>query len=68
MPDYFEFKENDISLTSVWTLLPSLPLEYWHPNALGKTGSRLGTPVAMDSLTMKMEQVSYAYISAEVDA
>ncbi|KAL2246269.1 UNVERIFIED_CONTAM: hypothetical protein Sindi_2895100 [Sesamum indicum] len=33
-----------------------------------KIGSRLGTPIAMDSLTMKMEQVSYARILVEVDA
>ncbi|KAL0287459.1 UNVERIFIED_CONTAM: hypothetical protein Sangu_2690100 [Sesamum angustifolium] len=68
MPDCFEFKEDDISLTPVWATLPSLPLECWHPNALGKIGSRLGTPIAMDSLTMKMERVSYARILVEVDA
>ncbi|KAL2224952.1 UNVERIFIED_CONTAM: hypothetical protein Sindi_2952000 [Sesamum indicum] len=62
MPDCFEFKEDDISLTPVWATLPSLPLECWHPNALGKIGSRVGSPIAMDSLTMKMERVSYARI------
>ncbi|KAK4403201.1 hypothetical protein Sango_1060800 [Sesamum angolense] len=35
MPDCFEFKEDDISLTPVWAILPSLPLECWHPNARG---------------------------------
>ncbi|KAL0420291.1 UNVERIFIED_CONTAM: hypothetical protein Slati_3052000 [Sesamum latifolium] len=68
MPDCFEFKEDDISSTPVWAILPSLPLECWHPNALGKIGSRLGTPIAMDSLTMTMERVSYARILVEVDA
>ncbi|KAL0288306.1 UNVERIFIED_CONTAM: hypothetical protein Sangu_2665000 [Sesamum angustifolium] len=68
MPGCFEFKEDDISLTPVWATLPSLPLECWHPNALGKIGSRLGTPIAMDALTMKMERVSYARILVEVDA
>ncbi|KAK4411705.1 hypothetical protein Sango_0243500 [Sesamum angolense] len=68
MLDCFEFKEDDISLTPVWATLLSLPLECWHPNALGKIGSRLGTPIAMDSLTMKMERVSYARILVEVDA
>ncbi|KAK4400031.1 hypothetical protein Sango_1109200 [Sesamum angolense] len=68
MPDCFEFKEDDISLTPVWATLPSLPFECWHPNALGKIGSHLGTPIAMDSLTMKMERVSYARILVEVDA
>ncbi|KAL0334171.1 UNVERIFIED_CONTAM: hypothetical protein Sangu_1573300 [Sesamum angustifolium] len=68
MPDCFEFKEDNISLTPVWAILPSLPLECWHPNALGKIGSRLGTPIAMDSLTMRMERVSYARILVEVDA
>ena len=68
MPDCFEFKEDDISLTPVWATLPSLPLECWHPNALGKIGSRIGTPIAMDSLTMNMERVSYARILVEVDA
>ncbi|KAL0317540.1 UNVERIFIED_CONTAM: hypothetical protein Sangu_2168300 [Sesamum angustifolium] len=61
-------EEDDISLTPVWAILPSLPLECWHPNALGKIGSRLGTPIAMDSLTMRMERVSYARILVEVDA
>ncbi|KAL0347761.1 UNVERIFIED_CONTAM: hypothetical protein Scaly_1792100 [Sesamum calycinum] len=55
-------------LAEVWAILPSLPLECWHPNALGKIGSRLGTPIAMDSLTMRMERVSYARILVEVDA
>ncbi|KAL0325541.1 UNVERIFIED_CONTAM: hypothetical protein Sradi_5123400 [Sesamum radiatum] len=68
MPDCFEFKEYDISLTPVWAILPSLPLECWHPNGLGKIGSRLGTPIAMDSLTMRMERVSYACILVVVDA
>ncbi|KAL0442036.1 UNVERIFIED_CONTAM: hypothetical protein Sradi_0142500 [Sesamum radiatum] len=68
MPDCFEFKEDDISLTPIWATLSSLPLECWHPNALGKIGSWLGTPIAMDSLTMKMECVSYARILVEVDA
>ncbi|KAK4439076.1 hypothetical protein Salat_0242400 [Sesamum alatum] len=68
MPDCFAFKEDDISLTPVWAILPSLPLECWHPNALSKIGSRLGTPIAMDSLTTKMERVSYALILLEVDA
>ncbi|KAL0406572.1 UNVERIFIED_CONTAM: hypothetical protein Slati_3971100 [Sesamum latifolium] len=63
-----EFQVDDISLTPVWATLPSLPLECWHPNALGKIGSRLGNPIAMDLLTMKMELVSYARILVEVDA
>ncbi|KAK4422622.1 hypothetical protein Salat_1844700 [Sesamum alatum] len=33
MPDCFEFKEDDISLTLVWATLPSLPLECWNPKA-----------------------------------
>ncbi|KAL0285606.1 UNVERIFIED_CONTAM: hypothetical protein Sangu_2772100 [Sesamum angustifolium] len=37
MPDCFEFKEDDISLTPVWATLPSLPLECWHPNASGRS-------------------------------
>ncbi|KAK4428295.1 hypothetical protein Salat_1129100 [Sesamum alatum] len=68
MPDYFEFKEDDMSLTPVWAILPSLPLECWNTNALGKIRSRLGTPIAMDSLTKKMERVSYARILVDVDA
>ncbi|KAL2246110.1 UNVERIFIED_CONTAM: hypothetical protein Sindi_2879200 [Sesamum indicum] len=63
----FEFKEDDISLIPVWATLPSLPLECWHPNALGMIGSRIGNPIAMDSLMMKMEKVSYARILVEVD-
>ncbi|KAK4422065.1 hypothetical protein Salat_2157400 [Sesamum alatum] len=68
MPDCFKFKDDDISVTPVWAIFPSLPLECWHPNALGKIGSRLGTPIAMESLTMSMERVSYARILVEVDA
>ncbi|KAL0392777.1 UNVERIFIED_CONTAM: hypothetical protein Sradi_2500500 [Sesamum radiatum] len=68
MPDCFKFKEDDISLTPIWATLPSLPLECWHTNALGKIDLRLGTPIAIDSLTMKMERVSYARILVEVDA
>ncbi|KAK4422002.1 hypothetical protein Salat_2150900 [Sesamum alatum] len=68
MPDCFEFKEDDICLTPVWATLPSLSLECWNPKALGKIGSRIGTPIAMDSLTRRMERVSYARILVEVDA
>ncbi|KAL0386530.1 UNVERIFIED_CONTAM: hypothetical protein Slati_4596900 [Sesamum latifolium] len=68
MPTCFEFKDDEISSTPVWATLPSLPLECWNPNALGKIGSKLGTPIAMDSLTLKMERLSYARILVEVDA
>ncbi|KAL0430918.1 UNVERIFIED_CONTAM: hypothetical protein Sradi_0717800 [Sesamum radiatum] len=68
MPTCFEFKDDKISSTPVWATLPSLPFECWNPNALGKIGSKLGTPIAMDSLTMKMERLSYARILVEVDA
>ncbi|KAL0286498.1 UNVERIFIED_CONTAM: hypothetical protein Sangu_2730000 [Sesamum angustifolium] len=61
MSDCFEFRMFDSS----WAILPSLPLECWHPNALGKIDFRLGTPIAMDSLTMRMERVSYARILVE---
>ncbi|KAL0378725.1 UNVERIFIED_CONTAM: hypothetical protein Sradi_3178000 [Sesamum radiatum] len=64
----FGFQEDDISLTPVWGTLPSLLLECWNPNALSKIGSRLGNPVAMDSLTMNIERISYARILVEVDA
>ncbi|KAL0458715.1 UNVERIFIED_CONTAM: Retrovirus-related Pol polyprotein from type-1 retrotransposable element R2 [Sesamum latifolium] len=68
MPACFEFKDDEISSTPIWATLPSLPLECWNPNALGKIGSKLGTPIAMDSLTMKMERLSYARVLVEVDA
>ncbi|KAL0446225.1 UNVERIFIED_CONTAM: hypothetical protein Slati_1750400 [Sesamum latifolium] len=68
MPACFGFQEDDISLTPIWATLPSLPLECWNPNALSKIGSRLGNPMAMDSLTMNMERISYARILVEVDA
>ncbi|KAL0427125.1 UNVERIFIED_CONTAM: hypothetical protein Slati_2887300 [Sesamum latifolium] len=65
MPACFDFQEDDISLTPVWATLTSLPLECWNPNALSKIGSRLGNPMAMDSLTMNMERISYARILVE---
>ncbi|KAK4438694.1 hypothetical protein Salat_0203900 [Sesamum alatum] len=68
MPDCFEFKEDDIILTPVCTILPALPLECWNPKVLGKIRSAVGNPIAMDSLTSKMERVSYAHILVEVDA
>ncbi|KAL0331461.1 UNVERIFIED_CONTAM: hypothetical protein Sangu_1691600 [Sesamum angustifolium] len=68
MPDCFEFKEDDISLTPVWATLPSLPLECWHPQCTREDRLSVGTPIAMDSLTMRMERVSYARILVEVDA
>ncbi|KAL0438677.1 UNVERIFIED_CONTAM: hypothetical protein Slati_2350700 [Sesamum latifolium] len=68
MPVCFEFKDDEISSLPVWATLPSLPLECWNQNALGKIGSKLGTPIAMDSLTMKMERLSYTRILVEVDA
>ncbi|KAL0358165.1 UNVERIFIED_CONTAM: hypothetical protein Scaly_1502200 [Sesamum calycinum] len=66
MPGCFEFKEDDISLASVWATLPSLPLECWHPNALWEIGSRLGTSIVMDSLTMKLSEY-HMPILVEVD-
>ncbi|KAL0415935.1 UNVERIFIED_CONTAM: hypothetical protein Slati_3425400 [Sesamum latifolium] len=60
IPACFDFQEGDISLTPIWATLPSL--ECWNPDALSKIGSRLGNPIAMDSLTMKMERISYARI------
>ncbi|KAL0385732.1 UNVERIFIED_CONTAM: hypothetical protein Sradi_2967500 [Sesamum radiatum] len=37
-------------------------------NALREIGSRLGNPMTIDSLTMKIERVSYVRILVEVDA
>ncbi|KAL0412017.1 UNVERIFIED_CONTAM: hypothetical protein Slati_3791400 [Sesamum latifolium] len=68
MPTCFEFQEDVISLTPIWASLPSLPLECWNLNALSKIGSRLGNPMAIDSLTIKMKWISYARILVEVDA
>ncbi|KAL0404666.1 UNVERIFIED_CONTAM: hypothetical protein Sradi_2107400 [Sesamum radiatum] len=62
MSDYFEFND------PVWATLPSLLFECWHPNTLGKIGSRLGTPIAMDSLIRTMKKVSYGCILVEVNA
>ncbi|KAL0383209.1 UNVERIFIED_CONTAM: hypothetical protein Scaly_0608200 [Sesamum calycinum] len=63
----FEFKEDDISLILVWATLPSLSLKCWHSNALGKIRSRLGTPIAKDSLMIKMERVLYVRNLVEVN-
>ncbi|KAK4413797.1 hypothetical protein Salat_2792500 [Sesamum alatum] len=51
-------EEDDISLNPVWAILPALPLECWNLKALGKIGSAVGNPIAMDSLTSKKERVS----------
>ncbi|KAL0403818.1 UNVERIFIED_CONTAM: hypothetical protein Sradi_2022600 [Sesamum radiatum] len=67
MPACFEFQKDVINITPVWAPT-SLALECWNSNALSKIRSRLGNPVAMDSLTMQMERISYSRFLVEVDA
>ncbi|KAL0307694.1 UNVERIFIED_CONTAM: hypothetical protein Sangu_3015100 [Sesamum angustifolium] len=65
MPDYFEFKED--SFDTGLGHPPVAPSRVLAPQHSCKICSKLGTPIAMDSLTMKMERVSYARILVEVD-
>ena len=63
----FEFADNFGSVL-VWINLPGLPIECWHPNALGKIASKVGKPIVMDKMTASLERVSFARVLVEIDA
>ena len=68
MPPFFEFDANSFSSVPVWINYPGLPMDFWHPEALSKITSKVGTPIATDKLTASLQRFSYARVLVEVDA
>ncbi|KAK1327168.1 40S ribosomal protein S29 [Acorus calamus] len=65
-----EVKMEQPRLTSipVWVRLPTLPLHFWTPTAMGKIVSAIGTPLCMDTATRMFTRISYARVYVEIEA
>ncbi|KAH6817186.1 hypothetical protein C2S51_000789 [Perilla frutescens var. frutescens] len=45
-----------------------LPLECWHPKALSKITTKLGTPIICDESTFEHQRLSHTRVLVEIDA
>jgi hypothetical protein len=45
MPDFFDFKPNDMTKLPTWVRFPNLPLRCWTPLYLSKLASVIGKPI-----------------------
>ncbi|XP_052190577.1 uncharacterized protein LOC127800160 [Diospyros lotus] len=68
LPNCFEFDADSFCSVPVWITLPGLPIQCWHPVALGKIVSKVGKPITTDKMTATLERVSFARVLVEVDA
>lgn len=62
------FRDDELSFVPIWAKFPNLPLECWHPRAMGKLASFIGKPMCSDRLTHEKKRVSFARLLIEVDA
>lgn len=51
----------------IWVIFPSLPIQYWSKDNLGRIASYLGKPICSDKLTANSDRISYARILVEMD-
>ncbi|KAH6778733.1 hypothetical protein C2S52_009970 [Perilla frutescens var. hirtella] len=68
MPKLFMFNDMEITVVPVWARLRDLPLEFWHPKALRKIATKLGTPITCDESTAEHRRISHARVLVEIDA
>lgn len=68
MPNCFNFGKEEFNKVPVWVQVWGLPLNYWHPQALGRILSQIGTPLRTDELTLtKGASLNYARVLVEID-
>ncbi|KAL9400736.1 hypothetical protein Peur_004585 [Populus x canadensis] len=67
MPDFFDFKPNDMTTLPTWVRFPNLPLRCLTPLCLSKLASVIGKPIHCDNSTTNMTRLSYARVLIEVD-
>lgn len=68
MPECFNFGREEFNKVPVWVQVWGLPLNYWHPQALGRILSQIGTPLRTDELTLsKGASLNYARVLVEID-
>ncbi|CAN0919890.1 hypothetical protein LINGRAHAP2_LOCUS31720 [Linum grandiflorum] len=57
----------NVITTLVWVQLPDLPVEFYHPTAVMRIASRIGTPVRVDRATKEGARTKYARVCVEID-
>ncbi|CAL1371131.1 unnamed protein product [Linum trigynum] len=59
--------EHEISSTLVWARLLEIPIQYFHPVAVMKIGTRIGKPIRVDQATSTGARSDYARVCVQVD-
>ena len=67
MPNFFDFKPNDMTKMPAWVRFPTLPLRCWTPLCLSKLASVIGKPIHCNGPTTNMARLSYARVLIKVD-
>ncbi|KAI5677890.1 hypothetical protein M9H77_08840 [Catharanthus roseus] len=67
MPNLFEYGTCTHTVVLVWVTLPSLPVDLWNAQGLGKICSKIGNPLCSDAMTGRKERIFYARVLVEVD-
>lgn len=64
--DFRPTKAN-FSEISLWIKLPNFPLCCWNPAGISKVASRVGIPLAVDSLTASKARLTFARVCVQVN-
>ncbi|KAK1303554.1 hypothetical protein QJS10_CPB11g01546 [Acorus calamus] len=66
-PD-IRMEQERLSSIPIWVRLPNLPLHLWNVDCLSRIGSLIGSPLFMDSATLRCTKTSFARLCIEVEA
>lgn len=62
----FTSTRDELDTIPVWAKIHDLPLCYWNPSGISKIASKIGIPLAVDSLTSKKSRLTYARIDVQI--
>ncbi|XP_028553747.1 mucin-5AC-like [Dendrobium catenatum] len=65
---HFSPKREDFTSVPIWFKIHDLPLCCWTPVGISKIATKIGAPVAVDSLTASKSRLTYARVCVLVDA
>ncbi|KAK1267276.1 hypothetical protein QJS04_geneDACA002709 [Acorus gramineus] len=66
-PD-LRMEQESLSSIPIWARLPNLPMFLWDRDTLSRIGSLIGTPLFMDSATLKGSRATFSRLCIEVEA
>ncbi|KAK1283222.1 hypothetical protein QJS10_CPB21g01804 [Acorus calamus] len=61
-------EQERLSSIPIWARIPNLPLHLWNSDCLSRIGNLIGTPLFMDSSTLRCSRTTFARLCIEVEA